>query len=120
MRKNIGLIDTGLINRKLNRSLPKFPGVPFLLNGERLLIPSLTLAQFEENYDLLVSTQAQVSENLLAYYAKYLAVIGAAIRTNYPEITDAYLKEWIHLYEFASLLKIVQAASGMEEVKPGE
>jgi hypothetical protein len=104
-----------------NRSAPENPGVPVTLNGERFIVPSLLFGDFQDNIKLL--TMAAPEDGAFdweGHYKKLLHVIGLAFRVNYPEITDEELGKMVTVTAFAKLLKIVQGASGLVEVEPGE
>jgi hypothetical protein len=98
----------------------KFPGVPLVLNGERCLIPSLSLRQVQENYDVLTAPVDVTNENLKEHFKQYLPIIGLAVRRNYPEIKDDDLLDYLGLSNFYKALAIVKGSSGLQEIEPGE
>lgn len=102
-------------------SHPRFAGVPFFLGGRDLLIPALSLGQVETHYDTLAQMgNLAPGQTAIDVFRMSVPVIGAAVRRNYPEITDAELFDWIDLANFKELAGIVQAAAGFETVRPGE
>lgn len=116
----------------------KYRGVPVFIAGRELIVPSLSVRQFSENMNLLMDPGISPQDLTAAFAAsdhaaiaelrgkieermnKLVPVIGLAIRRNYPEITDEELFDMLDLDSFAEVLKVVQAASGMKQVKPGE
>lgn len=97
----------------------RFRGVTFFMNGRDYVIPSLSLRQLQEHYDLLTKP-GKKDENLVAQFAKYLPVIGQAVRRNYPEVTDADLEDWLDISCFREIVLVVQGASGIKAAAPGE
>jgi hypothetical protein len=98
----------------------KFPGVPLVLNGERYLIPSLSLRQVQDHYDVLTAPIEITEENLGKHFTAYVPMIGLAIRRNYPEIKDEELFDWLGVSNFYKTLAIVKGTSGLQEIEPGE
>jgi hypothetical protein len=99
----------------------KFPGVPMVLDGARYLIPSLSLRQLHDNYELIAAPIDTVTnENLQTYFVKYLPVIHLAIGRNYSDITEENLQDWLGITTFSTALAIVKGVSGLQEVSPGE
>jgi hypothetical protein len=98
----------------------KFPGVPIVLNGETLLIPSLSLRQVQENYDLLSKPFEITTENLLEHFDTFLPIIALAIQRNYPDVAEDDLRDWLALSSFYKVLAIVKGVSGLTEVDSGE
>ena len=98
----------------------KYAGTPVHIGGERLLVPSLSIAQFQANYDALTAPSAGNDiESIKARFALLTPVIGQAIRRNYPEKTDEWLAGELDLISFPLALQAVQNASGLKPVEPG-
>jgi hypothetical protein len=98
-----------------------FQGVPFYMNGQKYYIPSLSLKQFRDNQAILTETAGEVtSDNLQEQFSKYIPLIRLAVNRNYPDITEDDLWEWLDLGTFREIFLIVQSASGMKPVSPGE
>lgn len=99
----------------------KYPGVPFQMDGQEYVIPSLSLRQFQDNYELLTAPVGELTAgSIQAQFSRFVPVIGMAIRRNYPEISDDALMDLLDLGSFRDALLAVQAASGMKPAKPGE
>lgn len=116
----------------------KYRGVPVFIAGRELIVPSLSVRQFNEHMALLMDPGVSQDELLAAISAgdqdkitelrhkieermnRLVPVVGLAIRRNYPEITDEELFDILDLDSFAEVLRAVQSASGMKRVKPGE
>ena len=99
----------------------KHRGTLFFMDGNRYIVPGLSLGQLEEfEGDLTKTTEEQESLGLKGRLNLYLPMIGAAIRRNYPEVTDEYLRGSLDVAGYFELLQIVQTGSGMREVVPGE
>jgi hypothetical protein len=98
----------------------KFPGVPLVFDGRRHLIPSLSLRQVQENYDVLTAPVEITEENLKEHFSKFVPIIGLAIRRNYPEVKDEDLLDWLDVSNFYKTLAIVKGTSGLQEIEPGE
>lgn len=91
------------------------------MNGEAYIVPGLNLGQLEDfERDLSMPVEEQAALGLKGRFDLYLPVILAAINRNYPHVTLEDLREWLSLEGFGDLLLIVQSASGMREVAPGE
>lgn len=106
----------------MTQSEPRYQGVPVFVAGEMLLVPSLSMLQFQQFFEPLKAgwsggeDQAAFDEGL----ATYIPIIGAALRRNYPEITDQDLLQNLDLLTFGVMVKAVQNASGLRPVTPGE
>lgn len=99
----------------------KFKGVPLFMNGQDYIIPSLSLKQVEDNYDLLASAGAALkTATIVDTFKTYIPVIAMAVRRNYPDVTEANLWEWLDLSNFSDALIIVQTRSGFQPQKMGE
>jgi hypothetical protein len=96
-----------------------YQGVPVFLDGRDYIVPSLSVEQFKQHYELLKASPRE-DENSADFIANRIPIIGAALRRNYPEVTDAQLLEIVDLTTFNQLILAVQGASGMKPVKPGE
>ena len=97
----------------------KFSGIPFLLNGERRIVPALSLKQFRENLEVLTA-KIPDNEPLDAQVDRFLPVILLAMNRNYPEITLDDLSDWLDLSNFREMFYAVQGASGLKAIAPGE
>lgn len=105
----------------------RFKGVPFFMNGQEYLIPSLSLKQVQDNHARLANTEpdapaegADPVNTALATFTAYIPIILMAVNRNYPEVTEEDLWEWLDMGNFAEALSIVQAASGFKASTPGE
>jgi hypothetical protein len=109
----------------------RFKGVPFFMNGQEYLIPSLSLKQVQDNHEKLANTAPVEVEgadaanvdpvnSALATFTTYIPIILMAVQRNYPEVTEADLWEWLDMGNFAEVLSIVQAAAGFKASAPGE
>jgi hypothetical protein len=96
----------------------KYLGVPVWMNGHNYYIPSLSTKDFRKFYDVL--TAEADPKDVLGAFDKYTPIIGAAIRRNYPEVTDDQLAEWLDLHTFRLAIQAVQDASGMKPASSGE
>ena len=104
-----------------DRSEPQYLGVPLFFAGKTWLIPSLSVMQFQTNYDLLASPLTGDSkEALIERFKTYIPLIGSALRRNYPDLKDTDLYEHLDMHTFSLALRAIQNASGMKVVKPGE
>ena len=99
-------------------SKPTLPGVPVVIGGHTLLVPSLSLRQFKEHY--LTLTAQPENESLLDQIERVLPVMLTAINRNYPEVSADDLRENLELATFRDVLLTVQGASGLKPVAPGE
>jgi hypothetical protein len=97
----------------------KYLGVPVYMNGQNYYIPSLSTRDFRQHYDTLSAPPAE-GATALSTFDTFIPVIGAAIRRNYPEVTDEQLGEWLDLTTFPLAIKAVQSASGLQPVSEGE
>ncbi len=98
-----------------------FKGVPLYLNGKRYIVPSLSLRQFQQNYEALTSpVDSTDNASLGNQFARYVPIIALALQRNYPDVTEDDLYDWLDLTTFREALLTVQAASGMKAVEPGE
>jgi hypothetical protein len=105
----------------------KFKGVAFFTNAQEYLLPSLSLKQVEDNYELMAGVlkapdvrSADVQAEAIATFKLYVPIILMAWQRNYPEVTEENLREWLDLGNFAEAMLIVQNASGFKAAKPGE
>jgi hypothetical protein len=106
-----------------NTSHPDAPfrGVPFFLNGKTYIVPSLSLKQFQQNYDALTApVDAGDASSMSAQFARYVPIILLAFKRNYPDVTEENLYDWLDLSTFRDMLLTVQGASGMKQAEPGE
>ena len=97
----------------------KFSGIPFLLNGERRIVPALSLKQFRENLAVLTA-DIPAGEGLDAQVDRFMPVILLAVQRNYPDITLENLNDWLDMSNFREMYLAVQGASGLKAVAPGE
>lgn len=98
----------------------KYSGHRVRVGGKSMVVPSLSIAQFQEHYDELSKpATADTKEEVIRRFTTMVPILGMAIRRNYPDITDEWLKEELDLISFPETLRAVQNASGMELV-PGE
>ena len=98
---------------------PRLRGVPFLLDGLRVLVPSLTVVEFEEFEDVL-SLGPQPDETIKTFAARIFPAALAAIRRNYPDAELEDLRSMVELADVPELYLAVCGASGMKRVDPGE
>ena len=96
----------------------KYLGVPVWMNGQNYYIPSLSTRDFRNFYEALTAPADRT--DVLGAFDKYIPIIGAAIRRNYPEVTDDQLGEWLDLHTFRKAIQAVQDASGMTPASSGE
>lgn len=96
----------------------KFLGVAVYMNGQNYYIPSLSTRDYKRFEPVL--TEPIDREKPLDTFEKYLPIIGAAMRRNYPDVTDDMLGEWLDLRTFNLAMQAVHAASGMTAVSSGE
>lgn len=100
----------------------KYHGTPVWIGGRRLVIPSLSVKQFQDHYDALRNPLIGEDKTTVdARFAIYIPIIGLALRRNYPDIGDEWLWSEFDLFSFPLALRATQASAGMEGVvDPGE
>ena len=98
----------------------KYLGVPVYLNGQNYYIPSLSYPDFKAAYDFLTSAPDLEGSKFFEYFDKLVPIVGAAIRRNYPDVTDEQLTEWLDMTTLPLAAKAVQSASGIMPVSEGE
>jgi hypothetical protein len=103
----------------MEQEKPKYEGVPVYLDGREYIVPSLSVRQFREHYAKLTAPQA-AGETVAQFLEDRIPIICAALRRNYPGVTEDQLLDIIDLGSFDVITKAIQAASGMKRVKPGE
>ena len=102
-------------------SEPKYLGVPLFFAGKVHYVPSLSVLQFQQNFELLANPlQGDDKDAVNARFKAYIPLIGTALRRNYPDLSDDMLYAELDLNTFALALKSIQNASGMKAVRPGE
>ncbi len=100
-------------------SQAKHPGIAVVVDGQELIVPSLTVRQFKQHQEILTKPPAE-GMDAATFMESRIPAIGDALRRNYPDITDDALLDKVDLANFRELVRAVQAASGMKVVKPGE
>lgn len=105
----------------------RFRGAPLFMDGKEYIIPSLSLKQVEDNYEVLASAAkaledsvADPARTVLETFKVYIPIIAMAVQRNYPEVTEANLWDWLDLSTFSEALVIVQSRSGFKPQEPGE
>jgi hypothetical protein len=101
----------------MSESIPAFKGTPIFLNGKEYILPSVSLLQLQQNFDLLTSPG---TGSIVDLGNRFIPLIGSALRRNYPDVTDEQLWEWLDLNTFPEAIKALQASSGLKAVAPGE
>lgn len=96
----------------------KYLGVPVWMNSQNYYIPSLSTRDFRAFYGQL--TAEQDPKDVLGSFDKYIPIIGAAVRRNYPEVTDEQLAEWLDLHTIRMAIKIITDNHGLVPVSAGE
>ena len=99
----------------------KYRGTPVFFDGKDHIVPSLSVAQFEDHFDKLTKVDPVTDQkSLKKKFATLLPIIGMALRRNYPTLSDAELRQHLDLSTFKECLQAVQNMSGMREAEPGE
>lgn len=99
----------------------KYRGVPVFLGGREYLVPSLSVRQYREHAELLAKPIHAASDaEMIEVLDKYVPLIGAAMRRNYPELRDEDLLDMVDLGNFRELVTAISGASGLRVVNPGE
>ena len=100
----------------------KYHGTAVTIGGRKLIIPSLSVKQFQAAYeDLRAPVTDEDAGTIARRFETFIPIIGIALRRNYPDITDEWLWDEFDLFSFPLALRAVQAAAGLEAVvEPGE
>jgi len=98
---------------------PRFRGVPIFLNGQRIIVPSLSMGQVRQNQELIEAKPPE-GEPLVDHAKRMQPVILAAINRNYPDVTADDLDEWLDLNTYPEVYLAMRGASGLKVVGPGE
>lgn len=98
-----------------------YRGITVFFQGKEWIVPSLSVGQFEDNYDKLTKIEPVTDQkSLKKQFSTLLPIIGLAIRRNYPDVRDEDLRNWLDLATFKVCLRAVQNMSGLTEGTPGE
>jgi hypothetical protein len=88
----------------------KYSGVPV----NDLIVPALSIGQAED-FDALISAIAPLTEpaaeSRTAYAKRLLPLVAAAVRRNYPEMTDAQVADDLDFDSFNLAVKAALAIS---------
>lgn len=97
----------------------KHQGVLIFMNGKKYLVPTLSLKQFNQHYELLTEPVGEPQEvNLKDLIDKNLPMILAAMQRNYPDINTENLTDWLDLSNFRDVMLAVQGTSTKPTVEP--
>lgn len=85
----------------------KYAGIPI----NDLIVPALSIGQAEE-FDSLISSISPAEGELRTAYAKrLLPLVAAAVRRNYPDMTDAQVADELDFDSFNAAVKAALAIS---------
>ena len=96
-----------------------YEGVEITVRGEKYIFPGLSLAQLEENMQEIEEIQNLADEDGLKMIGKISHFLYLAFSRNYPEITEAEVKNMIDLRMAVQLFKQILSESGFEQGVPG-
>ena len=97
-----------------------YRGTPVFFKGKDHIVPQLSVAQFQDNYDFLTSgTKIVDKESFIAYTNEQIRVVSLAIRRNYPDLRDEDLHVQLDLGTLRQCLLAVQGGV-LQEAAPGE
>lgn len=90
----------------------KFPGKAVLINGERAIVPTLSLKQARENKDALkrlTSEDVIDAADVMQKYVDALPLFTLALQRNYPEVKQEDLED---VLDYNLLKQIIPAILG--------
>jgi hypothetical protein len=98
---------------------PKYEGVPVYMDGKEWVIPALSVRQYREHQKLLQDGDV-TQENLHDYIVARVPLIGAAMRRNYPELTDEQVMDMLDLRTVVRVIQAIGFQTGLRPAQPGE
>lgn len=101
---------------------PKYEGTPVTIGTFTLVVPALTLKQLRGYIDekALPNVSDLMEMGADALTDKVMPVVLAALRRNYPPITQEMIEEHTDLAQWQRLQTAVMGKSGIRVNKPGE
>jgi hypothetical protein len=103
------------------------PGVKITLGENDYIVPPLTLGQlrsFKDQFKAVEEARKHAtsigSDQFFSVVDGSLPIILAALRRNYPSLTQVQLEKVIDLGNFQDVMQAVMAASGLKRVAAGE
>ena len=89
----------------------KFEGVSITLGGRKLIVPALTIKQVRVTLadDLKALDDKDANVSMMAGQR----VILAAIRRNYPEMSEEFIEDSLDLNNYKAVLSAIMGASGL-------
>lgn len=94
-------------------------GVLIFMNGKKYLVPSLSVKQFHQHYELLTQPVGEANEiNLKELMDKNMPMILSAVQRNYPDVNSENLSDWLDLSNFRDIMLAVQGTSPKEIREP--
>jgi len=99
-----------------NGNKPKFEGIPVKLGGVEYVIPSLSTKEARRLWPDILAMDGATMETIPEKQQKMLAVIHAAMRRNYPNLS---LEDLDDLVDMRNIRVLVNAAVGASGLEPG-
>jgi hypothetical protein len=96
-----------------------FKGTKVELGGEEYLIPPLSLAKLEELEEQFQAL-GEPSPTLRERLHKLMPILLASFQRNYPEMTEAALRNLLDLPSLDLVMDAILRSNGFRLVKPGE
>ena len=98
-----------------------YRGTPVFFHGKEHIVPSLSVAQFQENYDFLTSDVKITNKaSFVKYTNEQIRIVCVAIRRNYPDLREEDLSHQLDIATLRQCMRAVQGNSGLQEAAPGE
>ncbi len=99
----------------MTRDFAMIPGTKIDLGGQEYLVPPLTWPQARElAEDLKLVLTAPVLFGTDGTLDAFVRIVGAALRRNYPELTDDKIEG---LLDFGNCIAVLKAAIGMPPIQ---
>ena len=98
-----------------------YRGSAVFFHGKDHIVPSLSVAQFQDNYEFLTSNVMITDKaSFIAYTNEQIRIVSLAIRRNYPDLREEDLHVQLDLKTLSLCMRAVQGNSGLQEAAPGE
>jgi hypothetical protein len=96
------------------------PGITIAMGGRDWIVPPLTLGQLRRLLPKVADMGRVDMQMDDAQLGVVVEIVGAALRRNYPEITDAQIEEMLDMGNAQAVMDAVRGGSGLRQVRPGE
>lgn len=96
-----------------------FKGTKIELGGEEYCLPPLSLAKLEELEEQFQAL-SEPSPTLRERLSKLMPILLASFQRNYPEMTEAALRDLLDLPALDLVVDAILRSNGFRRVMPGE